>query len=122
MSMSELKNLEAVISSGAFFVFLNKVSVDDALDMRDSEPFDSKWMSNFKRLEKVSISNEEKELVNSVREKAFKLSFQVIGESEISSCVSDDFELIAKDILLGNKDSWTITYLWSLYRKGIFPM
>ena len=120
--MSELKNLEAVISSGAFFVFLNKVSVDDALDMRDSEPLDSKWMSNFERLEKVSISNEEKELVNSVREKAFKLSFQVIGESEISSCVSDDIELIAKDILLGNKDRWTITYLWSLYRKGIFPM
>ncbi|EJQ0795175.1 hypothetical protein NYD82_004332, partial [Cronobacter sakazakii] len=60
--------------------------------------------------------------IDSLREKAFKLSFRVINDSEIASRISDDIELIAKNIIIGKEDSWAVSTLWAAYKSGKFPV
>lgn len=78
-------------------------------------------MKEFNSLKNEGFDAGDIERINSLREKAFKLSFRVINNSEISSRISDDFELIAKSVVVGKDNSWAISYLWSSYKGGKFP-
>ncbi|ACZ76343.1 conserved hypothetical protein [Dickeya parazeae Ech586] len=121
MINSNLIDMENVLSSPSFFDFLKNLDVDNALDSRDSKTFDSEWMNNFNRLEKEVFSKDDLDFIDILREKSFKLSFKIIKESEIASRISDDIEIIAKDILKGNTNGWPINYLWQSYKNGKFP-
>ncbi|WP_033569056.1 hypothetical protein [Dickeya undicola] len=121
MINSNLIDMENVLSSPSFFDFLKNLDVDNALDSRDSKTFDSEWMNNFNRLEKEVFSKDDLDFIDILREKSFKLSFKIIKEPEISSRISDDIEIIAKDILKGNANGWPINYLWQSYKNGKFP-
>ncbi|MBD2806960.1 hypothetical protein ID855_20275 [Xenorhabdus sp. ZM] len=110
------------IYSVGFFDFLIKVNVDDIFDIRDGKLFDDLWIESFNRLKEISIPNDVQCNIDELRELSFKLSFEIIGVPDISSIISDDIELIAKDIILGTKNSWPVNYLWELYREGVFPV
>lgn len=121
MINSKLVEVDDKLSDSSFFNFLQCLNVDEALDLRDDPKFDTLWMNEFNKLENESLSITERLNVDTLREKAFKNSFKVINDSEISACISDDIELIAKNFILGKKDSWGINYLWDCYLKGVFP-
>lgn len=114
--------IDSELSNPCFFDFLKKISIDDVLDSRDADPFDALWVGNFNRLEAITFSKEDVEFINRLREKSFKNSFRVINDSEISSRISDDIELIAKDMIIGNVNEWPVTNLWASYKKGEFPI
>lgn len=121
MINSKLVEVDDKLSDSSFFNFLQCLNVDEALDLRDDPKFDTLWMNEFNKLENESLSITERLNVDTLREKAFKNSFKVINDSEISACISDDIELIAKNFILGKKDSWGINYLWDCYLKRVFP-
>ncbi|MEJ5114937.1 hypothetical protein [Erwinia billingiae] len=104
-----------------FFDFLKKLDIDESLDARDGDPFDSQWMDNFNRLEKNIFDEKDFEIINKIRECVFKQSLKVIGSHEISGRISDDFEIIAKDFALEQIDHWPVSYLWKSYQNSIFP-
>ena len=122
MTMNELNDIYAKVSAPSFFDFLKNLEVDEALDVRDEDPFDSQWIDNFNRLEKEIFDKKDIEFINKIRECVFKEYFKATGNHEISARISDDFELIAKDLALNNKDSWPVNYLWGSYQNGVFPM
>lgn len=121
MNNNKLAEVENFLSSASVFDFLETLDADSALDSRDKPEFDDPWMKEFNSLENESFFADDIEHINSLREKAFKLSFRVINNSEISSRISDDFELIAKCVVIGKDNSWAIIYLWSWYKGGKFP-
>lgn len=121
MSNNKLAEVENFLSSASVFDFLKTLDTDSALDSRDEPEFDDAWMKAFNSLKNESFDADDIENINSLREKAFKLSFRVINNSEISSRISDDFELIAKSVVVGKDNNWAISYLWSSYKGGEFP-
>lgn len=121
MSNNKLAEVENFLSSASVFDFLKTLDADSALDSRDEPEFDDAWMKEFNSLKNEDFDADDIEHINSLREKAFKLSFRVINNSEISSRISDDFELIAKSVVVGKDNSWAISYLWSSYKVGKFP-
>ncbi|HDR2846341.1 TPA: hypothetical protein QCK30_004889 [Enterobacter sichuanensis] len=121
MSNNNLAEVENFLSSASVFDFLKTLDADSALDSRDEPQFDDAWMKEFNSLKNEGFDAGDIERINSLREKAFKLSFRVINNSEISSRISDDFELIAKSVVVGKDNSWAISYLWSSYKGGKFP-
>ncbi|MFL7890341.1 hypothetical protein [Enterobacter pseudoroggenkampii] len=121
MSNNKLAEVENFLSSASVFDFLKTLDADSALDSRDEPEFDDAWMKEFNSLKNESFDADDIENINSLREKAFKLSFRVINNSEISSRISDDFELIAKSVVVGKDNNWAISYLWSSYKGGKFP-
>lgn len=122
MDMNKLNDLYTKISTPSFFNFLKNLDIDKSLDARDEDPFDSQWMDNFNRLENKPFNKDTLDIINKIRECTFKESFKVIGSDEISARISDDFELIAKDLALNEEDNWSVSYLWKSYQAGIFPV
>ncbi|OSN10546.1 hypothetical protein AU512_08150 [Lonsdalea iberica] len=121
MVSSDLIDMDNMLSSPSFFDFLEKLDVDNALNLRDSNPFDSEWMNNFNRLEKESFNKDDLDFIDILREKPFKSSFGIINDHEIASRILDDIEIIAKDILMGNTNGWPAKYLWRSYKNKKFP-
>ncbi|EOC1336377.1 hypothetical protein ACI09U_004186 [Cronobacter turicensis] len=122
MTNQKLKEIENFLAKPDFFDFLKTLDVDEALDLRDEPKFDSCWMDNFNLLKSESFDASDVAQIDSLREKAFKLSFRVINDSEIASRISDDIELIAKNIIIGKEDSWAVSTLWAAYKSGKFPV
>ncbi|WP_380184772.1 hypothetical protein [Kalamiella sp. sgz302252] len=122
MTVNKLNDIFIKISVATFFDFLKKLDIDESLDARDEDPFDSQWMDNFNRLENESFDKDDLNIINKIREYVFKESFRVVESDEISARISDDFELIAKDLALNEKNSWPVNYLWKSYEAGIFPV
>jgi len=91
------------------------------LDKRDAIQFDDLWMQAFDDIDGFFLSAGDEKFLNSVREKAFKLSFRASGNLDIAGRVSDDVELIAKSMLAEKVDSWPVKVLWDSYKKGDFP-
>ena len=121
MINKNLIEIDNYLSVPSFFDFLKSLNADSVLDSRDEPEFDDCWMSEFKLLENEHIQDDDNKFIDSLREKAFKSSFRVINNSEISSRISDDIELICKNFVVGKENSWSITHLWMSYKNGIFP-
>lgn len=118
---NKLIEIDNFLSTPSFFDFLKSLNADSALNLRDKPDFDNCWMKEFNSLANENIQNDDIEFIDSLREKAFKNSFRVINNSEISSRISDDLELISKSLVVGKENCWSVTYLWSSYKNGIFP-
>lgn len=97
--------------------------LNELLDSRDSEPFDTQWCrvdDEIKALKNdQNYTNEMEEEQNKVREKAFIIIEQNI-ESELSDYVSDDFGLIYDSLVLDYKDEW-LNKLIETYRNKRIP-
>lgn len=123
MENHDLTELDERITRPDFFSFLDALDIDAALDNRDEEGFDECWMKASVLTAENERTTPRKDLhrINQIREKAFKLSYAATRYAELASCISDDFELIAKSLSLGKSDSWAINHLLNSYMKGIFP-
>lgn len=121
MKNKNLIEMEKYLSTPDFFDFLKLLDSDFALNSRDESNFDNNWMSEFNALKDERFNSEDIKFIDYFREDAFKRSFRVINNHEISSSISDDIELISKSLILEKNDSWAVTYLWSCYKKGKYP-
>ncbi|OCG61359.1 hypothetical protein A9G41_10890 [Gilliamella sp. Nev5-1] len=122
MNNNKLNEINHYLSDPINFDFLKALNADQALDLRDEPEFDNQWVNSFNTLNKKSFKKEEIELINILREKAFKLSFQLINHFEIASQISDDIEIIAKSFLAQEYNNWAVTHLWSAYKNKKFPV
>lgn len=104
-----------------FFCFLSQLNVDSALDLRDDSQFDERWMCEFNAVQRGAFSEEVINLIDTLRERYFKLAFRITGNSDISARISDDIELISKRMVMGDQQSWAVKVLWSCYCNGLFP-
>ena len=83
--------------------------IDELLDSRDSDPFDTKWCLVYKKIN--ALKNEQnyteniKKSQGKIREKALMIIKQNT-DSELSYYVSDDFGLIYDSLILNYKDEW----------------
>lgn len=93
---------------------------DSYLDLRDSEDFEDKWVHDYNSLEIFTYSAEQKKHINIIREFAFKQCLKVTHHSELSSYVSDDFELLAK-AACNDYTSEFLTSMHEAYKKGKLP-
>lgn len=97
-----------------------ELDIDEILDHRDSEPFDNNWVRVYQTIETIKektgcISNSD-----GVREKAFKMVYELSGCGELAGYISDDFGLIADGKMLKYSDEW-LDKLVSCYEKLIIP-
>ncbi|PIT17409.1 hypothetical protein [Snodgrassella alvi] len=122
MNNKNLIEIDDYLSVLTNFDFLKLLDVDNALDLRDEPKFDNQWMSVFNSLKMYSFKMDEIKFIDMLREKAFKQSFKIINNSEISSRISDDIEIIAKSFIAREYNNWAITHLWSAYKNKKFPI
>ncbi|GAA0787781.1 hypothetical protein [Hathewaya limosa] len=83
--------------------------IDELLDSRDSEQFDTEWCRVSKKINSLkndqNYGNLNKEVQVKIREKVFMIIKQNTG-SELSDYVSDDFGLIYDSLIVNYKDEW----------------
>ncbi|MEE6032942.1 hypothetical protein [Avibacterium paragallinarum] len=108
--------LKNIISETNFFNFMEKINEEDFFNLREDESFESEWLENFNDLKKVKLDDDLVEIINQIREISFKNTFLYTQNPEISSYISDDFELISKSLLL-NEDNWILKHLWKAYQN-----
>lgn len=93
--------------------------VDDFLDQRDSDPFDSQWVRVYQDLEKLK----KEKIVADTREiekKAYITIYEKSENDEVAGYISDDFRLIADSKRLGYWDEW-LDKLISCYEEARLP-
>lgn len=100
--------------------FFDNYDLDELLDMRDDEVFDSEWMRIYNILNQVEMDENQKKVIDSIRELSFLMAYNLSESSDIASCVSDDFELICKAYVIDYDDNWLNSLIMS-YAKGEFP-
>ena len=116
-----LTEIESQLSTPTFFDFLQHIDLYSALDARDEADFDERWMTEFHRLSQKTYSEEVNQLINRLRELAFKGAYRAVQDADAAARISDDVELIAKSLALGEAESWPTAFLWASYRRGEFP-
>ena len=94
--------------------------IDELLDMRDDEEFDSEWIRVYNILNKAKIENYEKKKIDNIRENSFLKVYDLLQSSDIASCVSDDFEIICKAYIICYDDVWINSLIMS-YINEKFP-
>ena len=94
--------------------------LEELLDMRDDEEFDSEWMRVYDALNEFEIGDFEKKKIDDIREKSFLKAYNLSESSDIAGCVSDDFEIICKAYLTNYNDMWVNSLIMS-YVNGKFP-
>ncbi|MCB2362503.1 hypothetical protein [Clostridium estertheticum] len=95
---------------------------DILLDLRDEEMFDDEWIRVYNELEilKKQINEREISKINQIREKSFMLAYNSTKSSDLASCVSDDFELIAIALCVNYNNNW-LNALANQYVLKKFP-
>ena len=103
---------------------LSKISfegfdIDDFLDQRDSDPFDSEWFRVYQTLEELK----KRKTVDDTREiekKAYLTVYEKSEDDALAGYISDDFSLIADSKRLGYSDEW-LDKLISCYENARIP-
>ncbi|KAG8149938.1 hypothetical protein [Burkholderia catarinensis] len=121
MTNAHLLEMDAILAAPGFFDFLGDLDCGRALDSRDAEPFDARWMAAFDEIDGAPGGAIDRQAVDALREKAFKLAFGASGSAAVAACVSADIDLIARSRLSGRTDGWPIRILWDAYKNGRFP-
>lgn len=112
----DLSNLHQMISP-SFFKKSDIGNVDKILDYRDEDIFDSEWIDMYNSINQERNQfqfNKYKSELELIRKDVFLVSDNFFGHHEISSYISDDFDLIAKAIIVSSKDK-RITCLLDYY-------
>ena len=121
--METLENIIVLVEKSQILneATFSGVDLDAILDIRDSDPFDSDWINANKELETSWLDhNPNSEEVESLRELVFFKVSKLTNHHEISSYVSDDFELIGKCIALGHENEF-IQRIHDTYISGKLP-
>ena len=110
--MNKLEELKKLLLIGEL-LSKNTFTIDDIdfiLDSRDTDAFDSEWIRNYniikeKEDKRLSIM-ENKEIIKSICEIAYKMTYEATQSSDLASYISDDYGLIAEALIIDYKDDW----------------
>ena len=96
-----------------------ELDIDDFLDQRDSDPFDSEWVRVYQALEKLK-KGKTVEATRAIEKNAYITVYEKTENDELAGYVSDDFGLIADSKRLGYSDEW-LEKLISCYENARIP-
>lgn len=100
---------------------IENLDIDEALDLRDSEEFDSEWVRVDDLVEHGKKEGSwDKEKSDKIRERAYLNAFDTCEDDELAAYVSDDFGLMYDAETLGIRDPW-LDKLIDSYRRSVFP-
>ncbi len=95
--------------------------IDALLDSRDEEIFDTQWTNVSEKVEGIDFDPQVSKKLQELAKESFLVTDKSLGtQAEISSYISDDFELIGKCFMLEINDPWLNSLIMS-YAKGVFP-
>ncbi len=104
-------------------VCYDDIEVDDLLDSRDEETFDSEWISTYNDVENMKrrygYDEQQENECSSVRETAFMIVCEACG-GELAGYVSDDFGLIFDSQICGFENEF-LKKLINAYSQAIIP-
>lgn len=95
------------------------LDIDDFLDQRECEPFDSEWIRVYQAIEELKKGKSSGRNQRN-REKAYITVFEKTECDDLAGYIADDFGLIADSIMLNYSDEW-LEKLISCYKKAIIP-
>lgn len=119
MEKTELIGKLSSISSQILNNDENFKDIDELLDERDDELFSTPWGNEYDNVEEIK-TEENKTLIDSIREKIFKEIFNKSNSSDLSSYVSDDFALLMDAVNSDYESKWLNSLLFE-YTKGNIP-
>lgn len=104
-------------------VCYDDIEVDDLLDSRDEEVFDSEWIETYNYVENMKrrygYSEQQENDCSCVREKAFMIVCEAC-DGELAGYVSDDFGLIFDSQIVGFENDF-LKKLINAYSQAIIP-
>ena len=100
--------------------FFENCDIDDLLDMRDEDEFDSEWVRVYNDLNNIEIEEHEQEKIDEISKLSFLMAYNLSDSSDMAACVSDDFEIICKAYFCEYDDIWLNALIMS-YARGEFP-
>ena len=80
-----------------------ELDIDDFLDQRDSDPFDSEWVRVYQALEELKKGKTVAD-TREIEKKAYITVYEKSENDELAGYISDDFGLIADSKRLGYSD------------------
>ena len=102
----------------------SNMDIDNLLDNRDQDPFDSEWTRVYQEIEAIkeekSYTDENENYNSNIREKVFSKIYNLSGHDELAEYVSDDFGLIVDSKILEYSDTW-LDKLISSYENANIP-
>lgn len=96
------------------------INVDDFLDNRDTELFETEWLKIYKQVDNLEIPEEVRKKSDTLRKEVFLTIDEKIGVSELSEYISDDIELLIFADYLGIESEWFRRFVY-LYENGELP-
>ncbi len=94
------------------------------LDLRDENAFESEWLRVDEEIRareaEMLLEDDERKVLEQIRERTFKIAFQNTRNAEIAASVSDDFDVMARAKRVGLNNSW-LDNLIQEYATGKFP-
>lgn len=81
------------------------IDIDDFLDQRECDPFDSEWVRVYQTIEELKKG---KEMVDTreIEKKAYITVYEKTECDDLAGYIADDFGLIADSIMLHYSDEW----------------
>ena len=95
------------------------LDIDDFLDQRECEPFDSEWIRVYQAIEELKKERAVEDN-REIEKKAYITVFEKTECDDLAGYIADDFGLIADSIMLNYSDEW-LEKLISCYKKAIIP-
>ncbi|MBE5075821.1 hypothetical protein [Anaerotignum lactatifermentans] len=95
------------------------IDIDDFLDQRECDPFDSEWVRVYQAIEELKKG---KEMVDTreIEKKAYITVYEKTECDDLAGYIADDFGLIADSIMLHYSDEW-LEKVISCYKEAIIP-
>ena len=96
-----------------------ELDIDDFLEQRDSELFDSEWVRVYQAVEELKKGKVIDD-TSEIAKKAYITVYEKAEDDELAGYISDDFGLIADSKMLGYSDEW-LDKLISCYEEAKIP-
>ncbi len=124
--LPSLADIKAAIESGTVLPpdTIAALDHDAILDARDGKAFSDKWMQSYNTVNEawsqLTLAAGIESELEDIRRESFMIVSNATDQHEIASCVSDDFEIIAKAAATETEDSFILS-LWSAYTQNTVP-
>lgn len=96
-----------------------ELDIDEFLNKRDIEPFDSNWVRVYQIIEELK-KGRTIDSTRDIEKKVYIIVYEQTGNNELAGYISDDFGLIADSKILGYTEEW-LEKLISCYENSLLP-
>lgn len=96
-----------------------ELDIDEFLNKRDIEPFDSNWVRVYQIIEELK-KGRTIDSTRDIEKKVYIIVYEQTGNNELAGYISDDFGLIASSKILGYTEEW-LEKLISCYENSLLP-